>query len=322
MKLFKNRLLDTAKSVSDKFKKPKPIATHQTVYPHIFMPLDLGFTTLKNRIVMGSMHTGLEDRFYHYGKLASYFEARAKGGVGLIITGGISPNKQGWLTPLGGTLNTKADVIHHARITRAVHKYDAKILLQILHSGRYGYHPFVVAPSAIKSPISPFKPRTMSPKNIQATISDFVHTARLAKMAGYDGVEVMGSEGYLINQFLSSRTNQRQDEYGGSLENRARLALQIVRGIRQAVGSDFIISFRLSVADLVEDGAVMSDVLTVAKWLEQAGVTLINTGIGWHEARVPTIVTSVPRATFVRFTTAVKQAVNIPVIAADRKSVV
>ncbi|OOR90863.1 NADPH-dependent 2,4-dienoyl-CoA reductase [Moraxella caviae] len=289
-----------------------------TPYPKLFEPLDLGFTTLKNRVVMGSMHTGLEDRFYHYGKLAAYFEARAAGGVGLIITGGISPNKEGWLTPLGGTLNTAGDVPHHARVTRAVHKHGAKIILQVLHSGRYGFHPFVVAPSPIKSPISPFKPRQMSVRNIERTVADFANTARLAKKAGYDGVEIMGSEGYLLNQFLSARTNKRTDEYGGSLANRARFALEIVKAVRQAAGDDFIISFRLSMAEFVADGAVMADVISVAKWLQDAGVTLINTGIGWHEARVPTIVTSVPRASFVRFTEAVKAAVDIPVIAANR----
>ena len=315
---FKERLTKTAKTVSDKFKKTPQTPEYDTPYPHLFEPLDLGFTRLKNRVVMGSMHTGLEDRFYHYGKLAAYFEARARGGVGLMVTGGISPNREGWLTPLGGTLNRSADIVNHARVTRAVHKHGAKILLQILHSGRYGYHPFVVAPSAIKSPISPFKPRQMSLKNIQATIEDFAHTAELAKKAGYDGVEVMGSEGYLINQFLSSRTNHRTDEYGGSLENRARFAIDIVKAIRQAVGDEFIISFRLSMAEFVENGAVMDEVVTVARWLEQAGVTLINTGIGWHEARVPTIVTSVPRASFVRFTKTIKDAVNIPVIAANR----
>ena len=303
-----------------KFFKAKPTATHtdDTPYPHIFRPLDLRFTTLKNRMVMGSMHTGLEDRFFNYGKLARYFEERAKGGVALIITGGISPNREGWLTPFGGTLNRTADIIHHARVTRAVHKYDTKILLQILHSGRYGYQPFVVAPSPIKSPISPFKPRQMSAKNIKTTIDDYVHTAKLAKKAGYDGVEIMGSEGYLINQFLSSRTNQRTDEYGGSLENRARFALDIVKAIRGAVGADFIISFRLSMLELVEDGAVMADVINLATWLESAGVTLINTGIGWHEARIPTIVTSVPRSVFVRFSQAVKDAITIPVIGANR----
>lgn len=310
------------KILQQPFFRPKTQTTTNLgtpmAYPHIFMPLDLGFTTLKNRLVMGSMHTGLEDRFYHYGKLATYFEARAKGGVGLMITGGIAPNREGWLTPLGGTLNRLADVVHHARVTRAVHKHGAKILLQILHSGRYGYHPFVVAPSAIKSPISPFKPRQMSVKNIDSTTQDFIHTAILAKKAGYDGVEIMGSEGYLLNQFLSMRTNKRTDDYGGSLEKRAKFALQIVKGIRQAVGENFIISFRLSMLELVEDGAVMADVIQLAKWLEQAGVTLINTGIGWHEARVPTIVTSVPRASFVRFSQAVKQAIKIPVIGANR----
>ncbi|STZ08275.1 2,4-dienoyl-CoA reductase [NADPH] [Moraxella caprae] len=298
--------------------KPTPTHTDDTPYPHIFRPLDLGFTTLKNRMVMGSMHTGLEDRFFNYGKLARYFEERAKGSVALIITGGISPNREGWLIPFGGTLNRTADIIHHARVTRAVHKHDTKILLQILHSGRYGYQPFVVAPSPIKSPISPFKPRQMSAKNIKATIDDYVHTAKLAKKAGYDGVEIMGSEGYLINQFLSARTNQRTDDYGGSLENRARFALDIVKAIRGAVGSDFIISFRLSMLELVEDGAVMADVINLSTWLESAGVTLINTGIGWHEARIPTIVTSVPRAVFVRFSQAVKDAINIPVIGANR----
>ncbi|MDH2274092.1 NADPH-dependent 2,4-dienoyl-CoA reductase [Moraxella porci] len=313
MPFLKKRLANIIPTKSAELSIAEP-----TQYPHLFEPLDLGFTTLKNRLVMGSMHTGLEDRFYHYGKLASYFEARAKGGVGLMITGGISPNREGWLTPLGGTLNRRADVIHHARVTRAVHKHGAKILLQILHSGRYGYHPFVVAPSPIKSPISPFKPRQMSLKNIQATIQDFAHTASLAKKAGYDGVEIMGSEGYLINQFLSARTNKRDDAYGGSLENRMRFAIEIVQAIRAAVGTDFIISFRLSMIELVEEGAVMADVIALAKALETAGVTLINTGIGWHEARVPTIVTSVPRATFVRYTAAIKQAVSIPVIAANR----
>ncbi|VEG14037.1 NADPH-dependent 2,4-dienoyl-CoA reductase [Moraxella cuniculi] len=294
------------------------ISEENSHYPHLFEPLDLGFTQLKNRIIMGSMHTGLEDRFYHYGRLAAYFEARAKGGVGLIITGGISPNREGWLTPLAGTMNRLADVVHHRRITHAVHKHGAKILLQILHAGRYGYHPFVVAPSAIKSPISPFKPRQMSQKNIAATIADFAHTATLAKKAGYDGVEIMGSEGYLINQFLSSRTNQRNDKYGGTLENRGRFAVEIVRAIRQAVGEQFIISFRLPVIELVEQGLVMAEVIEFAKSLESAGITLLNTGIGWHESRIPTIVSSVPRAAFVRYTEALKAAVNTPIIAANR----
>ena len=295
-----------------------PPAPEQTPYPHLFTPLDLGFTTLKNRVVMGSMHTGYEDRFYHYGKLTAYFVARAKGGVGLIITGGISPNHEGALTPLGGTLNRSADVLYHKRLTKAVQAHGSKILLQILHSGRYGYHPFVVAPSPIKSPISPFKPRQMSLKNIQSTIGDFVHTALLAQKSGYDGIEIMGSEGYLINQFLCARTNQRTDDYGGSLENRMRFALHLVEAIRQAVGTNFIISFRLSVLELVENGATGQDIITLAKALEQAGVTLLNTGIGWHEARIPTITTHVPRASFSRFSHAIKQAVNIPVIGANR----
>ena len=198
-------------------------------------PLDLGFTKLKNRLIMGSMHTGLEDRFYHYGRLARFYEDRAKGGVGLIITGGIAPNRQGWLTPFGGTLNRHVDVVHHRRLTHAVHKHGAKILLQLLHSGRYGYQPFVVAPSAIKSPISPFKPRQMSIANIEQTINDFAKSAKLAKLAGYDGVEIMGSEGYLINQFLSRHTNHRTDEYGGDMVARSRFALRVVQAVRAAV---------------------------------------------------------------------------------------
>lgn len=289
-----------------------------TSYPHLFAPLDLGFTTLKNRVIMGSMHTGLEDRFYDYGKLARFYEERAKGGVALIITGGIAPNRAGWITPLAGTLNRTADIIHHKRLTKAVHRHDSKIILQILHSGRYGYHPFVVAPSPLKSPISPFAPRQMSKKDIERTVADFVHTATLAKRSGYDGVEIMGSEGYLINQFLSKRTNRRTDEYGGSLENRFRFVRHIIEGIRTAVGTDFIISFRLSMLELVEQGADMADVIQTAKWLEKSGVTFINTGIGWHEARIPTIVTGVPRAGFARFTATIKQAVSIPVVLANR----
>ncbi|MDO5652343.1 MAG: NADPH-dependent 2,4-dienoyl-CoA reductase [Moraxella sp.] len=287
-------------------------------FPHLGEPLDLGFTVLKNRVVMGSMHTGLEDRFYHYGRLAKFYEVRAKGGVAMMITGGISPNREGWLLPMGGTLNRRADVIHHARVTRAVHKHNSKILLQILHSGRYGFHPFVVSASTIKSPISPFKPRQMSQKNIISTVQDFVHTAKLAKLAGYDGVEIMGSEGYLLNQFLAKHGNTRTDEYGGDMAGRSRFALQIVQAVRQAVGVQFIISFRLSMLDLVADGNTMAEVIDFAKALESAGVTIINTGIGWHEARIPTIVTPVPRAAFVRYTAAIKQAVNVPVMAANR----
>ena len=287
-------------------------------YANILKPLDLGFTTIKNRVVMGSMHSGLEDRFYNYPKLAAYFGERAKGGVGLIITGGISPNRQGWLLPAGGTMNTLGDVVPHRLVTRAVHKHGAKILLQILLAGRYGYQPFVVSSSAIKSPISPFKPRQMSERTILNTIKDYAYSANLAKKAGYDGVEIMGSEGYLLNQFLSRHVNQREDAWGGAIENRMRFAVEIVKAIRKEVGEKFIICFRLSLLDLVHDGNTMDEVITVAKALEDAGITLLNTGIGWHEARIPTIVTSVPRAAFVDYTAEVKKHVDIPVIASNR----
>ena len=289
-----------------------------TSYANILKPLHLGFTTIKNRVVMGSMHTGLEDRFYNYPKLAAYFGERAKGGVGLIITGGISPNRQGWLLPAGGTMNNLGDVAPHRLVTHAVHKHGAKILMQILHSGRYGYQPFVVSASPIKSPISPFKPRQMSEKQILETIEDYAHTASIAKKAGYDGVEIMGSEGYLLNQFLSRHVNQRDDRWGGDIENRMRFAIEIVKAIREKVGENFIICFRLSMLDLVHDGNTMGEVITVAKALEEAGVTLLNTGIGWHEARIPTIVTSVPRAAFADYTAEVKKHVAIPVIASNR----
>ena len=289
-----------------------------TSYANILKPLHLGFTTIKNRVVMGSMHSGLEDRFYNYPKLAAYFGERAKGGVGLIITGGISPNRQGWLLPAGGTMNTLGDVAPHRLVTHAVHKHGAKILMQILHAGRYGYQPFVVSSSPIKSPISPFKPRQLSDKQILSTIDDYVRSASLAHKAGYDGVEIMGSEGYLLNQFLSRHVNQRTDRWGGDIENRMRLAVEIVKKIRAEVGEKFIICFRLSLLDLVHDGNTMAEVITVAKALEQAGVTLLNTGIGWHEARIPTIVTSVPRAAFVDYTAEVKKHISIPVIASNR----
>lgn len=287
-------------------------------YAHILKPLHLGFTTIKNRVVMGSMHTGLEDRFYNYPKLAAYFGERAKGGVGLIITGGISPNRQGWLLPAGGTMNTLGDIAPHRLVTHAVHKHGAKILMQILHAGRYGYQPFVVSASPIKSPISPFKPRQMSEKQILNTIDDYVNCASLAKKAGYDGVEIMGSEGYLLNQFLSSHVNQREDRWGGPIENRMRFAVEIVKGIRAQVGEKFIICFRLSLLDLVHDGNTMQEVITIAQAIEKAGITLLNTGIGWHEARIPTIVTSVPRAAFVDYTAEVKKHVAVPVIASNR----
>lgn len=313
-------------NVFDKNKAPAQYlttcSTHQTMdavaYAHLFTPLDLGFVKLKNRIVMGSMHTGMEDAFYHYGALAKFYEARASGGVAMIITGGFAPNRTGRLTPFGGTLNRLVDVVHHRRITHAVHRHDTKIIVQILHSGRYGYHPFVMSASPIQSAISPFKPRQMSQKNIADTVLDYAHSAYLAKLAGYDGVEIMGSEGYLISQFLSVHSNQRQDDYGGSLANRMRFALEIVQAVRQRVGDDFILSFRLSVLDLVDSGNQMEDVIQIAQALQSAGVNIINTGIGWHESRIPTIVTNVPRAVFVRYTQALKKALQIPVMAANR----
>ncbi|MFN0297628.1 FAD-dependent oxidoreductase [Acinetobacter albensis] len=289
-----------------------------TPYANLLKPLHLGFTTIKNRVVMGSMHTGLEDRFYNYPKLAAYFGERAKGGVGLIITGGISPNRSGWLLPAGGTMSNIADVAPHRLVTHAVHKHGAKILMQILHAGRYGYQPFVVSSSPIKSPISPFKPRQMSEKQILSTIEDYANTASIAKKAGYDGVEIMGSEGYLLNQFLSRHVNQRDDQWGGDIQNRMRFAVDIVKAIREKVGEKFIICFRLSMLDLVHDGNTMDEVVIIAQALEKAGVTLLNTGIGWHEARIPTIVTSVPRAAFADYTAEVKKHVTIPVIASNR----
>ncbi len=289
-----------------------------SAYPHLLAPLDLGFTTLKNRVMMGSMHTGLEDRFYNYGKLAAFYRERARGGVGLIVTGGISPNRQGWLLPFGGTLNFGGDVLNHRRVTRAVHEEGGKILLQILHAGRYGYQPLVVSASNMKSPISPFRPRALSERGIEATIGDYVRCARLAQRAGYDGVEVMGSEGYLINQFLCARTNRRLDRWGGPIENRMRLAVEIVRRIRAAVGPHFIIMHRHSVLDLVEGGNTWDEVVTVARALETAGATILNTGYGWHEARVPTIVTSVPRAAFAAVAARLRREVGIPVVASNR----
>ncbi len=287
-------------------------------FPHLLQPLDLGFTQLRNRVVMGSMHTGLEDRFYNYGKLAAYFAERARGGVGLIITGGISPNRQGWLLPLGGTLNRYGDVLNHRRVTAAVHRHDGKILMQILHAGRYGFHPFVVSASDSKSPISRFKARAMSEKDILATIDDYARCAHLARLAGYDGVEIMGSEGYLLNQFICARVNQRQDRWGGAVENRMRLPVEIIKAVRARVGSDFILCYRLSLIDLVEGGNTWEEIVAIAKALQAAGITLLNTGIGWHEARIPTIVTSVPRMAFREVTARLRREMDIPVIASNR----
>ncbi len=287
-------------------------------FKHLLEPLDLGFTTLPNRVVMGSMHTGLEDRLWHRKKLAAYFAERAKGGVGLMITGGFNPNRKGWFYPFSGSMLNRADALSHRVVTRAVHDEGGKICLQLLHAGRYSYHPFSRSASALKSPINPFKPKAMSTREVRQTVKDFAHAAKLAKVAGYDGVEIMGSEGYLINQFTAPCTNQRTDEYGGSSENRRRFPVEIVTAVRQACGDDFIIVFRMSMIDLVPGGSTREEVLALAEALEAAGVTIINTGIGWHEARVPTIVTSVPRAAFVEVTAQVKALVKVPVIASNR----
>lgn len=289
-----------------------------TPYPHLLKPLDLGFTTLKNRVLMGSMHTGLEEEKHGFEKLAAFYEARAKGGVGLIVTGGISPNFRGRVQPFGSELSRPWHVAKHRKITEAVHKHDGKICLQILHTGRYAYHPFAVAPSKLKAPISPFTPSAMSERQILTTIKHFARCAKLAQKAGYDGVEVMGSEGYLINQFLCPRTNKRTDRWGGSFENRSRFALEIMKAVRTAVGKDFIIIYRLSMLDLVPEGHEYEEVIALAKQIEAAGATLINSGIGWHEARVPTIVTSVPRGAFSWITARVREQVNIPVVAVNR----
>ncbi|GAB59097.1 NADPH-dependent 2,4-dienoyl-CoA reductase [Rheinheimera nanhaiensis] len=287
-------------------------------YQKLLQPLDLGFTQLKNRVIMGSMHTGLEEEKQGFAKLAAFYAERAKGGVGLIITGGISPNFRGNLVPFGSQLSFWWQVGKHKQVTQAVHQHGAKICLQLLHAGRYGYHPFSVAPSKIQSPITPFKPAQMSVRQVRSTIKDFAHAAKLAKKAGYDGVEVMGSEGYLINQFICARTNQRTDEWGGSFDNRSRFALETVKAVREACGEDFIIVYRLSMLDLVEDGNSYDEVVALAKGISSAGATLINTGIGWHEARVPTIGTMVPRAAFSWITARIKQEVTIPVVATNR----
>jgi 2,4-dienoyl-CoA reductase (NADPH2) len=287
-------------------------------YPHLFAPLDLGFLTLRNRIVMGSMHTGLEDRARDYPKLAAYFAARARGGVGLIVTGGISPNRSGWIGPFAGKLSVGREVARHRLVTEAVHAEGAHICMQILHAGRYGYHPFIVAPSRIKAPINRFTPAELAPHAVESQIDDFARTAKLARDAGYDGVEIMGSEGYLLNQFISPRTNRREDEWGGSRENRCRFPLAVVRRVRAAAGADFIIIFRLSGLDLVAGGNTFDDALWLLGELERAGVTLINTGIGWHEARVPTIAGMVPRAAFSWVTARLKAHASVPVIATNR----
>ncbi|MCB9315567.1 MAG: NADPH-dependent 2,4-dienoyl-CoA reductase [Lewinellaceae bacterium] len=287
-------------------------------FPHLFAPLDLGFTTLPNRILMGSMHTGLEEDKGDLRRLADYFAARARGGVGLMVTGGIAPNRQGWLAPFGAKLTTTAEARKHTPVTTAVHEAGGKICLQILHAGRYGMHPMLVAPSPIRARISPFRPWEMSPRLIRATIRDFARSAALAREAGYDGIEIMGSEGYLINQFTVPRTNKRTDAWGGSFENRIRFPLEIMRAVREKTGPDFIVIFRISMLDLVEEGSTWDEVVAFAKAIEAAGATIINTGIGWHEARIPTIATVVPRGAYTWVTERLKKEVSVPLITTNR----
>mgnify|MGYP001028489058 CR=1 FL=1 len=289
-----------------------------STYPRLFEPLDLGFTTLPNRLLMGSMHTGLEDRVWNWPKLTAYFVERARGGVGLMVTGGIAPNRRGALAPLASKLTNRWEARRHRRMTEAVHAAGGRICMQILHAGRYAYHPMSVAPSAIQSPITPFKPKALSDRGIDAQINDFVRCARLAQAAGYDGVEVMGSEGYFINQFLVPRTNKRSDRWGGCWENRMRLPVEIVSRIRQAVGEKFIIIYRLSMLDMLADGNTWDEVVSLGRAIEQAGATIINTGIGWHETRIPTIATSVPRGAFTWVTKKLRGAVGIPLVTTNR----
>jgi 2,4-dienoyl-CoA reductase (NADPH2) len=287
-------------------------------FPHLLAPLDLGFTTLPNRVIMGSMHTGLEDRAEDYPKLAAYFAERARGGVGLIVTGGIAPNAAGWTKPFAGTLSGRRHLARHRLVTRAVHDAGGRVCMQILHTGRYAFHPLAVAPSRLKAPISPFTPRELSEAGVERQVAAFVRCAALAQEAGYDGVEVMGSEGYFINQFLAARTNRRADRWGGSWPNRMRLPLEILGRMRAAVGREFIVIYRLSMLDLVEGGSSWDEVVELARAVEAAGATIINTGIGWHEARIPTIATMVPRAAFTWVTRRLKGAVAIPLVTSNR----
>ena len=287
-------------------------------YPHLLAPLDLGFTKLKNRVLMGSMHTGLEEYPDGMKKLAAFYAARAAGGVGLIVTGGISPNREGMLVKGAARLDDDRHLDHHRTVTDAVHRAGGKIALQILHAGRYAQHQDSVAPSAVRAPISPLTPRALSEEDIERTIADYARCAALAKEAGYDGVEVMGSEGYLINQFIAPRTNHRDDAWGGSFENRIRFPIEILRATRAAVGPNFIIVFRLSMLDLVDEGSDWDEVVALARQVEAAGASIINTGIGWHEARIPTISTIVPGGAFAWVTAKMKPEVTIPLIATNR----
>ncbi|MFN4129579.1 MAG: 2,4-dienoyl-CoA reductase FMN-binding domain-containing protein, partial [Paracoccaceae bacterium] len=288
-----------------------------TAYPHLLAPLDLGHIRLRNRVLMGSMHTGLEETG-DWGRVAAFYAARAAGGAGLIVTGGMAPNREGGVFPGAAGLFSDTDIAHHRRVTDVVHKAGGLIAMQILHAGRYAYGKECVAPSAIKSPISPFVPRALDAKGIEKQISDIVTAAVRAREAGYDGVEVMGSEGYFLNQFLVRHTNRRDDDWGGSYENRMRLPVEVVRRVREAVGLDFILIYRISLIDLIPDGSTWDEVVELARRIEVAGATMLNTGIGWHEARVPTIATSVPRAAFTWLTARLRPEVGIPVITSNR----
>jgi 2,4-dienoyl-CoA reductase (NADPH2) len=293
-------------------------ASVDTPYPHLFRPLDLGFTTLKNRVLMGSMHTGLEEAPNGHKRMAAFFAERARGGVGLIVTGGIGPNDEGATHAVTKRLDSDEAVEHHKEVTAAVHAEGSKICMQILHTGRYAYNKELVAPSAVQAPINPFTPKELDEEGIQKQIDDFVFTAEQAKRAGYDGVEIMGSEGYFLNQFIAARTNFRTDQWGGEYQNRIKLPIEVVRRVREAVGEEFIIIYRLSMLDLVEGGSTYDEVLELGLAIEQAGATIINTGIGWHEARIPTIATKVPRAAFTWVTAKFREALNIPVITSNR----
>ncbi|SEC38077.1 2,4-dienoyl-CoA reductase [Streptomyces sp. 2231.1] len=287
-------------------------------YPHLTTPLDLGFTTLPNRVLMGSMHVGLEEAERGFERMAAFYAARARGGVGLIVTGGIAPNDEGRPYEGGAKLTTEDEAGQHRTITEAVHREGGRIAMQILHFGRYAYHQDLVAPSALQAPISPFVPRELSDADVERTIDDYARAARLARQAGYDGVEIMGSEGYLINEFIAAQTNRREDRWGGSYENRMRFPVEIVKRVREAVGEDFIIIYRLSMLDLVPGGSSLAEVVTLAKEIEAAGATIINTGIGWHEARIPTIATSVPRGAYAWVTKKLMGEVSVPLVTTNR----